>query len=940
MAKRMLIDASHAEETRVVILSGNRLDEFDYETSNKVQNKGNIYLAKVTRVEPSLQAAFVDYGGNRHGFLAFNEIHPDYFRIPVADREALFGTEAKSAPANAVAGEPAEPVAGMASKSSETDDEVEDEAPADGDDAAEDAAEDAIEATAEADSEADETDGAEPEAEAAAPDDDSDDDEEESVETVGGGDDDDIEQQRMRQRILRNYKIQEVIKRGQIMLVQVTKEERGNKGAALTTYLSLAGRYCVLMPNTARGGGVSRKISNGADRKRLRVIMDDMEIPDGMAVIVRTAGAQRSKAEIRRDYEYLLRLWDQIRQTTLESVSPALIHEEGNLIKRTIRDLYSRDIDEVIIEGDEGYKSAKQFMRMMMPSHAKRVQPYKDEGVSLFQRYQVESQLDEIHSNTVRLKSGGYLVITPTEALVSVDVNSGRSTRERHIEETALKTNLEAAQEMARQLRLRDLAGLIVIDFIDMDEHRNNIAVERKLKEALRGDRARIQIGRISPFGLLEMSRQRLRPSLLETSSRACPHCGGTGHIRSVESSALQALRGIEEEGQRGRTDALVIMVPTEVALYLLNQKRPAVADIEARYGITVQVGIDPDLVAPDYRIERPRSQQDERQGGRQRRSESRGADSRGGDSRSQDNRSTEEVGEEDGDRQSKRGRSRRRKRRRDDQPANAASEERQETSAETQDDEAPPARASSDEKDGETANGDGGQRRRRGRRGGRRRRRQDDDSTVTAGATAATVDGEAQDEAAEQVAADSASDAAAPAEEAATGDAEPAETVAEAAADADAAPEKAERPKRRTRQSSGRRRRSTAADTAEAAAETSPETTETPETGETEAPAAADAEAAKPKRTRRRRTKASETEKAETAAAPAETPPAEDAPREEQDAPGQANGSGGNGAVASEAEPQVDEAGDDNASGDDAPPPPARPRSRRKGWWQRLIDG
>jgi ribonuclease E len=555
MAKRMLIDATHPEETRVVVVSGTRLEELDVETSTKKQLKGNIYLAKVVRVEPSLQAAFVDYGGNRHGFLAFNEIHPDYYQIPVADRQRLLAEE------RAVFNRSHDGENGHA------------------------AGEGAAEAA--------HGEGGEGQPV-------------ESVDVVGG-DDDDME--RRRPKPSRNYKIQEVIKRRQIMLVQVVKEERGNKGAALTTYLSLAGRYCVLMPNTARGGGVSRKITNAVDRKRLKSIASELEIPDGMAMIVRTAGSERTKAEIKRDYEYLLRLWDDIREKTLKSVAPALTYEEANLIKRAIRDLYSRDIEDILVDGEEGYRAAKDFMRMLTPSHAKRVQPYRDPTMPLFYRFQIENQLDAMHSPVVQLKSGGYIVISQTEALVAIDVNSGRATKERHIEETALKTNLEASDEIARQLRLRDLAGLVVIDFIDMEENRNNHAVERRLKEAMKNDRARIQLGRISPFGLLELSRQRLRPSLQETTFQPCQHCGGTGQVRSVESAAVYVLRAIEEEGIRRRSSEVTVTVPTAVALYILNQKRSALAEIEATYEFRVLLTGDDSLIPPAYRMDRVRAE-------------------------------------------------------------------------------------------------------------------------------------------------------------------------------------------------------------------------------------------------------------------------------------------------------------------------------------------
>ncbi len=555
-SKKMLIDASHPEETRVVALTGNRLEDFDVEVESRKQLKGNIYLAKVMRVEPSLQAAFVDYGGNRHGFLAFSEIHPDYYQIPVADREALVAEQK------------------------------------------------AVEkAEGEENGDSDEAAAEEGKTNAAGEDDDGG--QSKDVETVGGDEQEDFEVSRARLIRSRRYKIQEVIKRRQILLIQVVKEERGTKGAALTTYISLAGRYCVLMPNTARGGGISRKISNGSDRKRLKAILKGLDLPEGMAVIVRTAGINRSKAEVKRDYEYLIRLWNTIREDTLESTAPALIHEEGNLIKRSIRDLYNNDIEEIIVAGDEGYRMAKDFMKLLIPSHAKKVQPYKDNDQSIMNFFKVESQLDAIHSPQVQLKSGGYIVINPTEALVSIDVNSGRSTRERNIEETALKTNLEASDEIARQLRLRDLAGLIVIDYIDMEVSRNNAKVERRLKEAMRNDRARIQLGRISPFGLLEMSRQRLRPSLLETSSEPCPHCEGTGLRRSTDSAALAVLRAIEEETAKGKNKEITIHVPGNVALYILNYKRSSLAEIERHNEVIVYLVADDSLIPPEIRIDR-----------------------------------------------------------------------------------------------------------------------------------------------------------------------------------------------------------------------------------------------------------------------------------------------------------------------------------------------
>jgi ribonuclease E len=527
MAKKMLIDAAHPEETRVVVLDGHRVDDFDFETQNKRQLRGNIYLAKVTRVEPSLQAAFVEYGGNRHGFLAFGEIHPDYYSIPVADREAL------KAEFDAVAGE------------SDPDGEGED--------------------------------------------------------AEGGDDDGEIEEKR-RRILTRRYKIQEVIKRRQIMLIQVVKEERGNKGAALTTYLSLAGRYCVLMPNTGRGGGISRKITNSADRKRLKKIATDLEVPQGMGLIVRTAGAKRTKTEIKRDYEYLSRAWETIRDKTMSSVAPALIYEESSLVKRAIRDLYDKDVEDIHVEGEAAFKEAKDFIRMLMPSHAKKVHIYK-EPTPIFTRHGVERQLESIYSPAVTLRSGGYIVINQTEALVSIDVNSGRATRERNIEQTALKTNMEAAEEAARQMRLRDLAGLVVIDFIDMEEAKNDRLVEKKMKDALRFDRARVQMGKISNFGLLELSRQRRRTGILEGSSHICPMCSGLGRVRSVESSALHLIRALDEESLRRGASEIIARAPTDVAIYLLNEKREALSMIEQHRNVRIRVTASATLMAPDFEI-------------------------------------------------------------------------------------------------------------------------------------------------------------------------------------------------------------------------------------------------------------------------------------------------------------------------------------------------
>jgi len=537
MSKKMLIDAAHAEETRVVVLNGNQIEDFDFESRGKKQLRGNIYLAKVTRVEPSLQAAFVEYGGNRHGFLAFNEIHPDYYQIPHADREALM-------------------------READEDEDDEDRAP-------------------------ERSSGEEP------------------TDSLGGDDEDEMDEEvaRRRRRLMRRYKIQEVIKRRQIMLIQVVKEERGNKGAALTTYLSLAGRYCVLMPNTDRGGGISRKITTVTDRKRLRTIVADFDVPQGMGLIVRTAGAKRTKAEIKRDYEYLSRAWSQIRDKTLHSIAPALIYEEEDLVKRAIRDLFDKDLDGIWVEGEAGYVEARDFMRMLMPSQAKKIQLHEGPA-PLFVTHRVEDQLSQIYSPTVPLRSGGYLVINQTEALVAIDVNSGRATRERNIEATALKTNMEAAEEAARQLRLRDLAGLVVIDFIDMDEAKNNRAVEKVLKDHLAVDRARIQMGKISSFGLMEISRQRRRSGILEGTTHVCVHCNGAGRVRSVESAALSVLRAVEVEALNGGGD-LVIKAPQEVALYVLNHKRESLTRLVESHGVFVSVAIDDTLGQAEHQIER-----------------------------------------------------------------------------------------------------------------------------------------------------------------------------------------------------------------------------------------------------------------------------------------------------------------------------------------------
>ena len=561
MSMRMLIDARHPEETRVAVVKGNRIEEFDFESAEHKQLKGNIYLAKVTRVEPSLQAAFIDYGGNRHGFLAFSEIHPDYYQIPKADREALLREEAEHAAEE-------ERLRAAEMDDEDSNEEVESYEEESGENGGNDEGSEGGESPDETGTGSSRS----PVDESAAD-----------------------ELRRKRQNLRRRYKIQDVIQRRQVLLVQVVKEERGNKGAALTTYLSLAGRYCVLMPNTSHGGGISRKISNGADRKRLKSIMSDLNLPTTMGLIVRTAGLSRTKVEIKRDFDYLARLWDEIRERTLSSTAPALIYRDSDLIKRAIRDLYHREIEEVIVEGEEGYKAARGFMKLLMPSHVRRVKLHS-ETTPLFQRQGVEDQLSAMYQPVVQLKSGGYLVINPTEALVSIDINSGRSTREHNIEQTAYNTNLEAAQEIARQLRLRDMAGLIVIDFIDMEQNSHVRKVEKAMKEALKNDRARIQVGRISSFGLMEMSRQRLRTGVLEASTKPCPHCDGTGLMRTAASAGLSALRILEDEAARGRGERITLRAGKEAAVYVLNKKRAELADIEQRYGVMIDVQIDESL--------------------------------------------------------------------------------------------------------------------------------------------------------------------------------------------------------------------------------------------------------------------------------------------------------------------------------------------------------
>lgn len=784
MANKMLIDASQPEETRVAVVKGNKVEEFDFEAANRVQLRGNIYLAKVTRVEPSLQAAFVDYGGNRHGFLAFSEIHPDYYQIPIADRQALLDEEAADEIEAKESGDSdldgdsevqaedgsdesddnsGEPSGETIAEAAETDDSISQEMSAD-EEADTDAGEAATDSNAASDSDGEDTSG---------------------VEIVGAEDALEEVPERRRPR-RRQYKIQEVIKRRQVLLVQVVKEERGNKGAAMTTYLSLAGRYSVLMPNTARGGGISRKITNPADRKRLKAVANSLEVAPGMGVILRTAGANRTKPEIKRDFEYLLRLWENVRTLTLQSSAPCLVYEEGSLVKRSIRDLYSKDIDEIQVAGDAGYREAKDFMKMLMPSHAKNVKLYRAEK-SLFSAFGIEPQLDAMFSPQVTLKSGGYLVINPTEALVSVDVNSGKSTREHNIEDTAVQTNLEAAEEVARQLRLRDLAGLIVIDFIDMDERRNNNAVERKLKDCLKSDRARIQVGRISPFGLMEMSRQRIRTGVLESTTVVCEHCEGTGYVRSPASISLQVVRGLEDHLAKHSNNNVAVKVRTEVALYILNQKRTNLAELETRFGVQVTVEADNSVTMQGFTLEKG-----ERAEARARpvdRAALVSVDSI--EPVEEDEELEAEIVAEEPDQEEEPKRKRRRRRRK--RSGNSDQNGQQETSAnadgiEASDETSEPSDASEDSaedsEDGE--DGDGQPRkRRRGKRGGRRNRRKRGDAEENTEAEAPSETGEA--ESAEVAAETKESE-------------EPADGVAQETPDEDAvkAEEVVEKPKRR----------------------------------------------------------------------------------------------------------------------------------------------
>ena len=853
--KRMLVDAIHPEETRVVVTDGSRLEEFDFESAARRQLRGNIYLAKVTRVEPSLQAAFVDYGGNRHGFLAFSEIHPDYYQIPLADREALLAEEEEDEAPVADTEDLSEAAQPSILDIEDPAEEPEGDDDSDDDDDSDVQAAEIEEISVESDDVADEDAGDQPEAKEAQDDndgDDSDDDksDDDDVEAVGAEDAMEEVPQRRRKKKARTYKIQEVIKRRQVLLVQVVKEERGNKGAALTTYLSLAGRYSVLMPNTARGGGISRKITNAADRKRLKQVASELDVQKGMGVILRTAGASRTKAEVKRDFEYLLRLWENVRSLTLESTAPCLVYEEGSLIKRSIRDLYNKEISEVLVSGEDAYREAKDFMRMIMPSHAKNVQPYREEQ-PIFSKFNVETQLDSMFSPQVTLPSGGYLVINPTEALVSVDVNSGKATKEHNIEDTALQTNLEAAQELARQLRLRDMAGLVVIDFIDMEEKRNVRAVERKLKESLKSDRARIQVGRISHFGLLEMSRQRIRFGVLESSTITCPVCAGTGLVRSVDSLALMVMRAIEEHVMRKQGQSINVKIPTDVALYLLNAKRNQLLTLEARFGIAISITADAHMLGDQFVIEKG----DPYSNGEPRKTNHIQVDSL----QIADIEEDEDDAEEERSSRNKRNKRRRGGKNRD----RSKSEETQKQATPYENTE-----ETNDDDDDEQPK----KRRRRGRRGGRRNRRNQD------------VDAQNNEQSAEN---GEDKNADAPVEAAAMdADAAAAVESAPVADEANADEAKEDKPKKRTRR--GRKKKSdddSAAKTAEDASsadEGSPAAETKPEAKPKEE---------KPKRRRGRKSKAQKEAEAAEAAAKQETQleptksetPVEEQPKEEK---------------------------------------------------------
>ena len=932
MPNKMLIDASHPEETRVVVVRGNRIEEFDFESQDKKQLKGNIYLARVTRVEPSLQAAFVEYGGNRHGFLAFSEIHPDYYQIPMADRQALLRAEAEEAESEDDEDESEDRGRnrrrrrggrnrGRATeerKASEDGENQSDDSSSQDEAAEENAGNDD---TPRAIAEAVEADSVSEDVERDDRGKSADDDDASNGDNGGNGDDgevesvgaeDALEEIRERRRpSRRQYKIQEVIKRRQILLVQVVKEERGNKGAALTTYLSLAGRYSVLMPNTARGGGISRKITNAQDRKRLKDVVKDLDVPQGMGVILRTAGESRTKAEIKRDYEYLMRLWDNVRTLTLSSSAPALVYEEGSLIKRSVRDLYNKDIDEILVAGEEGYREAKDFMRMLMPSHAKVVQPYRDTA-PIFARNGIEGQLDKMLQPQVTLKSGGYIIINQTEALVAIDVNSGRSTKEHSIEDTALQTNLEAAEEVARQLRLRDLAGLIVIDFIDMEENRNNRAVEKRLKDHLKNDRARIQVGRISHFGLLEMSRQRIRASVLESTMQPCPHCGGAGHVRSESSVALHVVRAIEEFLLKDSRNHITVRTPTSTAIYVLNHKRSTLTELELRFGLTISVEADEGVRSQHYAIikgapaERPAGfmppapvvYPDE----------------------PEDDDIIDVVAEEEeaetaapaeqknqdagGDGQRKRKRRRRRRGGRDrDRNADSATDGAQ---GETADADASTEQSEETETGGDDAavqadaDGEGqSKKRRRGKRGGKRNRRDDEAAGETGDdAVAAAPEGDAVTDVAPETADQAAMDA------------------VEAAAPAVAAEAEPEKPKKKAPRRTSKKAKAEEPEIAEAAADLAAPATD----DAADAPAAEKPAKPKAKRAPRRKAAAAEAMTEDTA-----SEVAVEAVPEEPAAP----------AEAAPAEPKVDAKAAEPVVTSSSPSS-EESKPRKGGWWQR----
>ncbi|GHF27433.1 ribonuclease E [Kordiimonas sediminis] len=940
MSTRMLIDARHDEETRVTIVKGSRVEDFDYESSTRRQLKGNIYLARVTRVEPSLQAAFVEYGGNRHGFLAFSEIHPDYYQIPTQDRDAIVAEEMAAAKARAKreeeeddhkqrnrrrrrskAVEPDEVSGDTDSEDTDVSDLIPDDETDNVTDSEAASSDDEISTSIAEDAGTDEPAIKESE-------------EEEKDQEL---EDASLRRQSLR-ALKRRYNIQEVIKKRQVLLIQVVKEERGNKGAALTTYLSLAGRYCVLMANSTHAGGISRKISNGSDRKRLKNIISSLDVPSEMGLIVRTAGLQRTKVEIKRDYDYLVRLWNGIRELTLKSIAPALIYEEGDLIKRTIRDLYTRDIDEILVEGENGYRSAKDFMKLLMPSHSKKVQHYKSR-IPLFHRYQVETQLENMYSPEVHLKSGGYIVMNPTEALISIDVNSGRSTKEHSIEETALRTNLEAAEEIARQLRLRDLAGLIVIDFIDMEERANNRAVERRMKEVLKNDRARIQVGRISSFGLMEMSRQRLRPNLLEASTVTCPTCEGAGIVRSLESVALLALRQLEEEGIRARSAVVRVGAHPDIAIYLLNQKRNDLVRLEETYNYRIEILASRDVPLSGVEITREAAPNGQVTN----------------DAASdivvtpdtiidvsddvEEDDVEETVDSSENNSQEERGRRKRRRRRRNrrDRDDNQDQAETSETSSDETDVEVSDSEADKDQ-DETSEQKEGRSRRRRGRRGGRRRGRKDDtvteESAETESSPAPEDTGDKQ--VAEGVGAETDVDAPVddkpkrrrrvrrkPTEDSAvsTDDAEKAsdEKAAETApADDTAEPANEEKPKRRRRT-----KKPEASDTDTAAVKVVAETS-------SDAPEAAVVEetAEKPKR-RRRRVKKDEAETANADAVDASSENASPEEKTEEKKP-RTRRKAAPKKTAEAAETSVDKADAVEAVAEEKPKPARKPRAKK----------